>query len=436
MSKKKKMVKFNPSDGNADNFVDEESISKFLDKMFDEEDYEEKSEEVGSLPIPEAIQSMMTGSGDNKSNVSVREKVKDLISEPDPETEETPKMLLMKQNKISYGMYIDYLNQFHFTDGVSNDIIVPYDSGESCINVSLDDDLLGTLILHTFVEMLNSSVPTIRAQYTKNVEEYLDTHCWNNFEWHNYKPFIIKQEDFLTHTSYLNIYIVNADLCEDYSLLYINGLMDRFSSDLLEENPDGLKSLLLSFLLAIESECKENSYLSMNDDSYIKFLDLNEKFNDFENFKKFMDEYCTDDYCTTESLNASSLLNSVMNMEDVSTSIRELALGEDYSKESEGALNDNEPFHPESDDNECDEESDNTNRCDENVGETIENGEHRCDADVSGGEVEEEIIEEERLEETSEDSEEVKDEDFEDFEIEGSEEVEEEGEMVVPVIRS
>ena len=61
MSKKKKMVKFNPSDGNADNFVDEESISKFLDKMFDEEDYEEKSEEVGSLPIPEAIQSMMTG---------------------------------------------------------------------------------------------------------------------------------------------------------------------------------------------------------------------------------------------------------------------------------------------------------------------------------------------------------------------------------------
>ena len=92
---------------------------------------------------------MMTGSGDNKSNVSVREKVKDLISEPDPETEETPKMLLMKQNKISYGMYIDYLNQFHFTDGVSNDIIVPYDSGESCINVSLDDDLLGTLIIHT-----------------------------------------------------------------------------------------------------------------------------------------------------------------------------------------------------------------------------------------------------------------------------------------------
>ena len=166
MSKKKKMVKFNPSDGNADNFVDEESISKFLDKMFDEEDYEEKSEEVGSLPIPEAIQSMMTGSGDNKSNVSVREKVKDLISEPDPETEETPKMLLMKQNKISYGMYIDYLNQFHFTDGVSNDITVPYDSGESCINVSLDDDLLGTLIRHTFVEMLNSSVPTIRAQYT------------------------------------------------------------------------------------------------------------------------------------------------------------------------------------------------------------------------------------------------------------------------------
>ena len=149
-----------------------------------------------------------------------------------------------------------------------------------------------------------------------------------------------------------------------------------------------------------------------------------------------MDEYCTDDYCTTESLNSSSLLNSVMNMEDVSTSIRELALGEDYSKESEGALNDNEPFHPESDDNECDEESDNTNRCDENVGETIENGEHRCDADASGGEVEEEIIEEERLEETSEDSEEVKDEDFEDFEIEGSEEVEEEGEMVVPVIRS
>ena len=43
MGKKKKMVKFNPSDGNADNFVDEESISKFLDKMFDEEDYEEKS---------------------------------------------------------------------------------------------------------------------------------------------------------------------------------------------------------------------------------------------------------------------------------------------------------------------------------------------------------------------------------------------------------
>jgi hypothetical protein len=422
MGKKKKMVKFNPSDGNADNFVDEASISKFLDKMFDEEDYEEKSEEVGSLPIPEAIQSMMTGSGDNKSNVSVREKIKDLISEPDPETEETPKMLLMKQNKISYGMYIDYLNQFHFTDGVSNDITVPYDSAESCINASLDDDLLGTLILYTFMEMLNSSVPTIRAQYTKNVEEYLDTHCWNNFEWHNYKPFIIKQEDFLTHTSYLNIYIVNADLCEDYSLLYINGLMDRFSSDLLEENPDALKCLLLSFLLAIERECNENSYLSMNDDSYIKFLDLNEKFNDFENFKKFMDEYCT-----TESLNASSLSNSVMNMEDVLTSIRELVLGEDNSEESEGVSNDNEPFHPESDDN----ESDNGDRCDENDREIIESSEHRCDVDVSSGEVEEEIREEERLEEAGEDSEA-----FEDFEIEGSEEVEEEGEMVVPVIRS
>ncbi len=428
MGKKKKMVKFNPSDGNADNFVDEASISKFLDRMFDEEDCEEKLEEVGSLPIPEAIQNMMTGLTDNKSNVSVRERVKDLISEPDPETEEMQKMLLKKQNKISYGIYIDYLNQFHFTDGVSNDIIVPYDSGESCINVSLDDDLLGTLILHTFVEMLNSCVPTIRAQYTKNVEDYLGTHGWNKYEWYNYKPFIIKQEDFLTHTSYLNIYMVNVDLCEEYSL-YINELMDRFSS--YEENLDGVKSLLLSFLLAIECECNENSYLSMNDDSYIKFLELNEKFNDFENFKKFMDEYCI-----TELSNDSFLSNSVMNMDDVSTSIRELVLGEDNSGESEGVPNDNEPFHPESDDNECSEESDNTDRCDENVGETIENSEHGCDVDASSGELEEEINEEERPEETGEDSEEVKDEDFEDFEIEGSEEVEEEGEMVIPVIRS
>lgn len=421
MGKKKKMVKFNPSDGNADNFADEASISKFLDRMFNEEDCEEKLEEVGSLPIPEAIQNMMTGSTDNEPDVSAREWINDIISEPDPETEEMQKMLLKKQNKISYGIYIDYLNQFHFTDGVSNDITVPYDSGESCINVSLDDDLLGTLILHTFVEMLNSSVPTIRAQYTKNVEDYLGTHCWNKYHWYNYKPFIIKQEDFLTHTSYLNIYMVNADLCEEYSL-YINKLMDRFSSDLLEKNPDAIKSLLLSFLLAIERECKENSYLSMNDDSYIKFLDLNEKFNDFDNFKKFMDEYCD-----TESPNDSFLSNSVMNMEDVSTSIRELVLGEDNSEESEGVSNDNEPFHPESDDN----ESDNGDRCDENDREIIESSEHRCDVDVSSGEVEEEIREEERLEETDEDSEA-----FEDFEIEGSEEVEEEGEMVIPVIRS